>query len=240
MNTTRKNIIRFCVVGVLAGCIGNGNLSAQTVLLHVDRATDSLASNTGPNLAKFHHVFIGIGSATGTNNPGAEIITPVSTSFFFGVRAKYKFSRIFSGGYDLTAMNQIYKIKQKVGKVLPDSVNHHVGRIQLSSIGISVYQRTNLDPGRGNTMGTHIDLGVRGGWILDARYIFKDNHPDGDLKGRIKNLRYTQDFDAAILVRIGFSKFSIFGERRLTDVFKKSFGYPELPLYHFGFEQALY
>jgi len=227
------------IIAVLSGT--PQKIKAQTVLLHVDRAVDSIPSRVGPNLPMFVHWFIAAGLTADKSGNGAPINNFLSPQFSIGIRNKFKLSPVFSAGYELGFRTEIYKLDQTDSKQFPDTIKHQAARLGFSSVGLSAFLRTNFDPGRGNVLGKFIDLGIHGGWNFDSRYVVKEKAPDGSkIKIREKGLPYTEAFESIVFVRLGFYKASIFVNRRLTDLFKNKYNLPELPLYHVGIEMALY
>ena len=216
-------------------------LLGQTVLLYESRNNENLITESGQNLKRFSHIYIRTAFITPKDNPGARIIYGSSLNLAAGVRKKYKIGSVYSLGFDIEAQFTDYKLKQSAGKVLPDTILHDVSRMDYTSLGFGFYNRFNFDPHRGNFMGTFFDLGVIGTFHYSINSISKTKLPDGTkLKSITSNLKYVNNTDARAYARLGFSHVCIYGSYRLTDLFKKTGDYPELPKLIVGLELGLY
>src|ERR1051325_2249097 len=140
---------------------------SQTMVLQVDRSRDSIPSERGPNMKKFGCLFLGGGFALSGDKEGAKIKYGSSGELYFGYRAKYKVSPIYSLGWEMMLHWQYYKLSQVSGKILPDSLLHDVERFDISSIGASFYNRFNFDPKRGDYLRNFLDVGITGEWFYD-------------------------------------------------------------------------
>ena len=216
-------------------------LEAQTVLLSVDRGTDSIPVQRGPNLKKISHVLFNFGFIAGADKPESPIIYGTSIEYGFGVRKKYKISPVYSLGWELIANGKIFKIKQQNGKTFPDTTLNDVERLDYYILNIGFYNRFNFDPGRGNFMGTFLDLGVKGGWNFQTTYVIKNDLPGGSkIKSEISGLPYVNHFNYDVFTRIGRSHISLYASYRLSKLFKPEYAYPELPSLTFGIEAAIF
>lgn len=217
-----------------------GSAKSQTVLLSVDRATDSLPTQWGPNLKKYSHTFFSAGLIASSGEAGGQIIVGPSTEFAFGLRDKYRVGKVYSLGWDISVNLRIFKLRQDAGKQLPDTLISDVSRMDYGSAILGVFQRFNVDPLRGNTLGKYLDTGVYGEWFYSIHYIRKDRMPDGSrLKQQFTKLPFTRSFSAGVFTRIGLNKISFYGRFRLTSLFLPSFQFPELPALTLGVEAAI-
>lgn len=214
---------------------------AQTVLLNVDNINGPKKSERGPNLKKFTHFYLRTGVLASKDLPGARIIYGPSANFAFGVRRKYKISRTYSMGFETEVGFTYYKLKQEKGKTLPDTIRNNIsGRLDYSSIGLGYYNRINFDPQRGNFLGTFLDIGINGTWENSIKTISKNELQNGTIvKMVVHRLPYTNNLNAKVFARFGFSHISIYGSYRLTPLFKSSL-YPELPKLLLGFDLAVF
>lgn len=215
---------------------------AQTVLLNVDRNNEQKITERGPNLKKFTHIIFHAGLLASQDKPGAQIIYGGSLNLALGIRKKYKITPFYSLGFDIQNQYTDYKLKQVKGKILPDTVINNIsGRLDYYSSGFGFYNRINFDPRRGNFLGAFLDLGIMGEWYYSIKSVSKNKRTDGTiLKSVVRNLPYVNNLDAKIYARIGFSHFSLFGSYRLTELFKTSFNYPDLPRLILGMELAIF
>ena len=212
----------------------------QTVLLDVDKASELRISETGQNLKKFTHMFLRFGLVSGEDKPGARVEYEGSVNIALGVRKKFKIGSVYSLGFEIETQFTDYKLKQ--GKILPDTnINNISGRMDYYSLGLGFYNRFNFDPDRGNFIGTYLDIGAIYQWDFSVKEISKNELPDGTIsRTSVKNLGYTKDFSAKIYSRIGFGHFALYGSYRITDLFKTSSQFPDLPRLILGVEFGLY
>lgn len=213
----------------------------QTVLLQVDRAVDTLPVKHGPNLDKFSHFFLSAGLVTGPDKPGARIKYGTSVELGFGARTKYKISNVYSIGFDVRSNFFDYKLDQEPGKQLPDSLLYDVERMDFYSFRIGFFNRFNLDPGRGNYLGYFIDLGIAGEWDYSIERIIKIKLHDGSyMRSSISGLPYVNRLNYQLVARVGFNKLVFYAGYRLSDLFKSSYNYPELPRLITGIEISIF
>ena len=86
------------------------SLHAQTVLLHVDRATDSIPSKHGQNMPRYIYPFIKLGWVLGPDAKGARISYGNSIDLAFGIKKKYKVGSIYSFGWEAQRDYQVFKM----------------------------------------------------------------------------------------------------------------------------------
>jgi len=214
---------------------------SQTVLLQVDRATDSLPLKRGPNLQKFVHFFLFAGLIAGPDEAGAQIKYGSSADLGMGVRWKYKISDFYSTGFEWRLDYFEDKLRQQDGKTLPDTLLNDVERMDFTSIQLAYYSRFNFDVNRGNYVGYYLDIGALGEWDYSIQHITKNDLPDGSrVVASASSLPYVNHFNYSLLARIGLNKFSIYALYRVSDLFKSQYNYPELPRLTLGLEFAVY
>ncbi len=214
---------------------------AQTMILQVDRATDSIPSTHGPNKEKFIHFFMFVGFAAGADEAGARIKYFASDEFGLGVRWKYKISNIYSIGFEWQADYFEYKIDQKKGKILPDTILNDVERMDYSALKLGFYNRFNFNPKRGNYLGNYLDIGIRSEWDYVISHIIKNDLFDGSsIKSSISSLPYVNKINYSVFGRIGLNKVLFYASYRLSDLFKSKYNYPELPRLTAGIELGIF
>jgi hypothetical protein len=233
-----KNILIIFFLCLLAA----NDAGAQTVLLNVDRNNETRPSEIGPNLKRFTHFMIRGGLVASPDKPGARIVYGGSFNLAFGIRRKFKVSSVYSLGYDIENQYTDYKFKQEKGKVVPDTVlNNIAGRLDYSTLGIGFYNRINFDPSRGNFLGTFFDLGIMGEWHYSIKSISKNDLDNGNMaKTTVKHLKFVYNTSAKVYCRLGFSHLSLYASYRITDLFKPSFNYPDLPRVIAGIDLAVF
>jgi len=211
------------------------------MVLGVNRAQDSIPDKRGPNMAKFGCAFLGGGLVASSDEPGARIKYGSSGEIFVGHRSKYKISPVYSLGWETKIHWQYFKLKQEDGKVLPDTSQHKIERFDISFIGLSIYNRFNFDPHRGNYLGKFLDFGISGEWMYSFAHITKDKLPDNtDIRISQTNLPYINNFGCAFFARYGVGKVSFYASYKISDLFKPRYSYPELPRIMAGLELAIF
>jgi hypothetical protein len=217
------------------------SVHSQTVLLKVDRKTERVASERGQNLKRFTHFYLRAGMLASEDKPGARIIYGSSVNLALGLRNKFKIGSVYSLGYEIETEYTDYKFKQEEGKIVPDTIINQMGRLDFYSLALGFYNRINFDPGRGNFMGTYLDLGIKGEYHFSIKSITKNGLPDGEqLKTTTRQLNYVYNTNAHVYARLGFSHFSFYASYRLLDVFKPDYNFPDVPTVVAGFELGLY
>ncbi len=229
---------RFIIIFVF--CFAS--VQSQTVLLDVDRKQEQRRPESGPNTKTFSHAFFRLGAVASGDFEGARIAYGSSLNLAVGARKKYKITRAISAGYDLEINYTDYKLLQRKGKILPDTILFNKSeRLDFAGPGLGFFTRINFDPQRGNTLGGYLDIGIAGLWNASIKRITKNKLPDGTLvKTVLKNLTYVNDIDAKLIARIGKNHFSLYASYRLTEYFKPSFNYPDLPRVVIGIEAAAF
>src|SRR5260370_72367 len=99
--TIHDSILKALCIVYCALCIMHLSCTAQTMVLSVDRGKDSIPSTRGPNLKHFGCIFLGGGFVASQDEAGARIKYGSSGEFFYGYRAKYKISPVYSLGWEL-------------------------------------------------------------------------------------------------------------------------------------------
>src|SRR6185295_10985925 len=97
-------------------CLWCASASAQTMVLNVDRETDSIPSKRGPNLARYTYAFLYGGFVAGADEAGGRIKYGNSGEYGAGIRVKYKIGKVYSMGFEWGLKFLFYKIKQSSDK----------------------------------------------------------------------------------------------------------------------------
>lgn len=216
-------------------------LQAQTVLLSVDRSSDSLQTNFGPNKKTFVNFYFRGGMVAGSDCPGARLKTMSSGEYGFGLRIKRKLNRSLAYGFDLQWQNLIFKLDQEHGKRFPDTVLHNVERYDLASVRTGAWFRINFDKDRGNSMGKFMDFVVSAEALTAPKHITKDDQPDGSLvKRQEKQLPYIEPFQAHLGFRVGSGRFIAYLNYRLTPLFGKEYAAYDFPLFTAGVDVSIF
>ena len=222
------------LIAILA-LVSAQKIFSQTVLLEADRGSDTLSQTFGENLKHFSHAFLAVGFVFGET--GKELPVMASYEFRAGIKVKRKVTPVYSFGYDFFYRAVNYYISQDAEKKYPDTLKHKSQKYNFFSFGLGLYNRFNFDPQRGNFLGTYMDMGITGEWDFNVRTVTRDVLP-GDEKIRVvaKNFDYVNSFSSRVFLRGGKSRVLVYGSYRITDHFKASSGFPELPRFIAGVE----
>lgn len=233
-----------------------GIIFSQEVILDMD-VEEQYKGTKGPNMRHYGHLYIGAGMvADFDEEPGTLIKWWRSGQFLFGYRYKLKLASFYALGIDLRFSSMQYFFEGREENVYdmknPLTYNRDRDRHYLmnNSVGLEFYQRINIGK-RGNTLGKYLDTGIWGQWNFSnvEDILIKSNEDDVFSKRvRIKNrqLTYIDPFSYGVTARIGIDKFVVFGNYRLSDLFKDwisdSFplvDIPEVPRFSAGLQLAL-
>jgi hypothetical protein len=216
-------------------------LPAQNVLLHKE-VNDTVIKKYGPNLKNFHHMYLGFGFIAGEpDSTGSDILYGRSMNFLVGYRYKLKLTNWLALGYDVNFSSYIYRLKQSYKKIVPDSVIHDKERLSFGNLDGDIYLRLNYGR-RGNRVGNFIDFGGYGDWTYAASNFTKDeNKINGNIiKTTISHLNYYNHKNYGALVRLGFNRYVIYGNYRMSDIFDSWYKYPELPRFTLGLQIGIH
>lgn len=216
-------------------------IKAQTVLLeqHVDE--DTLKENYGPNLKHFMYTYISYGLVAGSSGKaGLPVKYGSAGEIVWGFRYKHKLSEIFSCGLGLNYSAQYYPLKQDSSKVYPTNVHHKKERYAFNNIGADLFARINFDKKRGNMVGTYLDLGGTLDWPFLLKHYTKVQNPSGSASKYTETtntgLFYANPVNYGASIKFGYKSIAVYAKYRISDVFKASYGIPELPRFLFGIE----
>lgn len=213
---------------------------SQTELMHQD-VKENVLGKHGPNLRNFSHFYVGFGFIAGSSDSvGSEIIIGRSTNFVLGYRYKFRISNFFAIGCDASYNSYSYAMKQSAGKITPDTILHGKEKLNLGDLGLSGYMRFNYGK-RGNRVGNFVDIGGYGDWRIAATNFTRDKMPNENVvKTTISHLNYLNATNYGALARIGFNRYVFYGYYRISDIFKSSYKYPELPRLTIGLQIGIH
>ena len=199
---------------------------------------DTVLGKHGPNLKNYSHFYIGLGYVLGKpDSAGSDILRGRSTDFTLGYRYKFRICNFFAIGYDIDFNSYTYALKQSDNnKTLPDTIKHNKEQMNFNDLGLSGYMRFNYGK-RGNRVGNFIDLGAYGDWTFAANHFTRDKMTNGNIvKTTVSHLKYFNSINYGAIARIGFNRYVIFANYRLSDIFKKSYNFSELPRITIGLQ----
>ncbi len=217
-----------------------GSAFSQEIVFSEDVASDTVRPTRGPNLKKFMHPYIAIGFPFHTDEALDYTKAGASSVFDYGVRFKRKLNNTFAVGMDISMNWAAYKIKQKDGKSVPDSIRHDQEKFQVNSLTPAVYARINVGR-RGNYIGNYLDLGAYGSWNFRRAHKTTDKNSQDELvKVMTTRLDYMEPLSYGVLARIGVNRYVLTARYRLSDLFTESSKLPELPRLSAGIEFGLF
>jgi hypothetical protein len=216
-------------------------LFSQTVLLQTEPGQDTITPTFGQNLKHFTHLVLGFSVVFGETGKEFPVINGISNEFHAGIRTKRKITPVYSFGYDFFYRSVSYYVEQNDEKKFPDTVKHKSQKFNFFSLGLGVYNRFNLDPHRGNFLGTYIDAGITGEWDFTARTVTRDVLQN-DEKVRVvaKNFDYVNSCSSRVFIRGGRSRVVVYGAYRITDHFKAPEEIPDPPRFIAGVELNIF
>ncbi|MBI4647818.1 MAG: hypothetical protein HY738_14820 [Bacteroidia bacterium] len=218
---------------------------SQKTLLEKYVSLDSVKTNWGPNRSHFLDFNVGVNFfVSKPESDSVKIDYSNSRCFDMALYYKKKISDYYSIGMRLHYGFINYYFKQNDGKQFPDTIIHKKEWLGSSPISISFYNRINFNR-RGDMLGTYLDLGIYGGSIISSYHITKDK-PTAETNNKARKiivenrgLRYIEDYIYGINLKLGFNKYAFTCTYRLSNMFKNSYNYPELPRISVGIEMSL-
>jgi len=216
------------------------SVTSQEIIFSQDVKSDTVRPERGPNLKRFRHPFFSF-SFPITLGEEADFIKQGSSSMVdAGLRMKHKINNTFSAGLDIGLNWASYKIRQNDDKTVTDTIINDKEKIQINSLTPAIYLRMNAGK-RGNFIGNFLDLGLYGSWNWKRAHITVNSNDDGEkIKVITTGLTYIEPISYGALARIGMNRYVITARYRLSDLFKSSVTYPELPGFSIGFEFGLF
>jgi len=209
-------------------------VNGQEVLLEKDVESDTLPKTWGPNRANFGHLYIDYGMfATNAESKFAEILQAKSYTFSIGYRYKKKICELYSVGLDFGYYEVTYFLRQYDLKILPNDITHDKEKYNFDNFYMEIYNRFNYGK-RGDHIGNFIDIGGYGNLAFSIHHITIDRDIENDnfaeeVEVKNKKLTYTEIYSYGLRARIGFNRYVISANYRLSDLFKDSYNLPELP-----------
>ena len=225
--------------------------NAQDVVLEQDVLGDTIPSEKGQNLKHFSHFYIGgFFPASETEGNGANINYGKSYGIEFGYRYKRKLLSFYSVGYDVNYNLISYNIVQEAGKVFPNTNLHHKELLLINNLEANLYNRISFGK-RGNFIKYFIDFGAYGDFAFSNYHLTIDKfdipNEDNAKRTETKNskLTYLNIYSYGAKVRIGYNRYILTANYRLSDMFKSDFEgtfvyYPELPRLTVGLQIGFY
>lgn len=213
----------------------------QSVLLHKE-VEDTVIVKFGPNHKNFIHSYFGVGVIAGEpDSAGSSIETGKSVNILLGFRYKLRLTNWLAIGYEVAYNSYSYRLLQDSSKTIPDKVLHDKEKLIFGDLGAGLYMRLNYGR-RGNRIGNFVDFGGYGDWVLSGRNFTKDKiKSNGNVvETNITHLTYFNRYNYGVIARLGFNRYVFYGTYRLSDLFKESFSYSELPRITVGLQIGIH
>lgn len=216
--------------------------NSQTVLLKKTTNTDSIIPVFGMNRTHYAHFYFSYGFILGApENSGAQINQWRSFAINLGLRYKLRLFEYDAIGIDAQIENFIYNIKQHGGKRVLDIFEYDNEKLTCFMLSGTAYNRINFD-NRGDYLGKYIDFGFKFSYIYRVKHFTSvdfDNYKHESIYYYNKSLFYNKTIQSAV-VRIGYGRYILTGQYRLTDLFIENINLPELPRVVIGFQLGLH
>jgi hypothetical protein len=198
-------------------------LFGQTVLIERDVRVDTQQSTIGPNRKMHFQLMVGLGNFFGGGHPNVPIRYGNSREFFIAFQYKRKLTSQWSTGLDVSFRNMVYRIDQNPGrKRIPDTLVYDRERFSLPQFAVQPWFRFNFDRRRGDRTGIYLDASTGLHVPFSQRRVMVYTTADADhlLKVVERKLDYLVPVFMTFALRAGYQRFSVYGQWRLTPLFK--------------------
>jgi hypothetical protein len=197
----------------------------------------------GPNKAKYTHAFLAYGFIIGASEGDSSAIKyGNSTTFSVGIRSKYRLTKFYELGYEVSYLRTRYIPVQDSLKNLPNAVQHDMEMLANNALEVVFFNRFKLK-NKDHSAGIFIDLGAYANWnYRNVHYTKDEDITPGSGRTVVKNyfLDYMNDYAYGVSARLGFNRFAIDFRYRLSDVFDSKATYGELPNMVIGLQLGLH
>ena len=231
---------RTFIIAVLS-CLIN-TVYSQNVILKQDVNKDFENDEYGPNKKRYRSTFTSFGFLFGNpDSIGSEINWYKSFFYETGNRKKRQLSKFYAIGRETSLNIKSYSIKQHDEKTFGGFEKHKAERLLLVNLNLTIYNRFNFKPNRGNSLGKYLDLAGYIEYAFIGRHIVTDkiDQVSGYSQGKywLRGLKYLNKFNYGAQARFGLSHFSFFCSYRFSNLFKEKnqIDYIELPRFTAGF-----
>lgn len=202
---------------------------------------------TGPSSRAYGWWYVGYGFVLGpVEGKGAEIIPGVSSSFTVGYRGQLRIKNWLHVGAQISYFYYSFHLKQDSSKTFPSRQLFDREKVIFNNLNFSPYIRFTFHKKRGNQMGKILDVGAYAGWTYRTRHVGYKRYSTPNNVGGMKtdfssrDLVYAEPYQYGMNARLGIGHVVIFGYYRMSNLFKSSFLFAELPRYCVGIEIGLH
>lgn len=202
---------------------------------------------SGPSSRVYGWWFVGYGFNVGApEGTGVELIPGKTSCFTVGYRGQLRLAKWYHLGAQIAYFYDAYHLVQDSAKTFPTRELFDREKVIFNNLQFNPYMRFTFHRKRGNQMGKILDLGAYAGWTYRTKHQghrkFASPNSVGGIKGDFlsRGLVYAEDINYGVNARMGIGHIVIFANYRLSDLFIKSYGYPELPRINVGIEVGLH
>jgi len=222
-----KNIYRSFLIIVLVG-FSISSTNAQTVMLEQDVNADTLVPKSGKNRQNYSGSFFDLGFSVGdaTGDSATSVLMGKSWSFKYGQYYKLRVNNFYS------ILGQVaYKRSAYYFEVQDPMVSN---KLVMNNVMGEFSNRFNFGK-RGDFIGYYLELGASADYAFMTK-MKTTSETTSDIKTHSKEkhsfhgLESIEPLSYNAHARIGFNKFVIYGDYRLTDRIKTDQNYQLPPL----------
>ena len=207
------------------------SIFAQNTLMEVnieDQETHTMDKNFGPNRKHYVTPYMAFAIPHDLNiDDDFQHVIPIqswrSGNLDLGLNYKYRLNQFFAIGSDLSFSFSSVQITElgSLNGIPQTEFNFNREFIGILQLGAAPYFRINLNKRRGDHLGKYIDFGVFGNWNFSENHQF--NNATGVFQPTIQNLNIRdanliQPFDWGLNLKVGFNRFLIFSEYRMSNI----------------------
>ena len=203
-------------------------LTAQEVKLKKDEDKSVYNKESGADQKVYRFMFFDFGQIVSDNS----IMPGNSWTWAYGMKIKFRITSVINiiNGYQYRHL--AYRLEQNSSKTFPDVFIHTKQRYALHQFGTDLALRLNLDR-HGNSISWFVDLGGYASVSPFARLKTTDTYGNSSLakvsKTIQRDLQFPQRFEYGLTTRIGFTRYALFANYRLSKMFKSKYNFTELP-----------
>ncbi|TYZ08094.1 hypothetical protein FY528_13695 [Hymenobacter lutimineralis] len=193
-------------------------VAAQRVLLQGNVAADTAVQRTGPNRARYGHLYVGYAVALGSSSAAAPVSRAKSGELFLGWRQKWRFSQTAAVGLGTQYSRLAYRLTQQASKQVPTATLHSRESLVWQQLQAEPFVRLNFGA-RGNVIGRYLDLGGWGSWAFATLHTYKDKPGAAakTVKVTEQGLPYTARWAYGASLRLGSGRYALVARRRFSE-----------------------
>lgn len=212
---------------------------AQRVLLQGNVAADTAVQRTGPNRARYGHLYLGYAVVLGRSAEAAPVSQGKSGELFLGWRQKWRLNQTVALGLGTQYSRLAYRLTQETGKQVPSATLHSREALVWQQLQAEPFLRLNVGA-RGNVIGRYLDLGGWGSWAFATLHTYKDQPVGGakTVKVTEQGLPYAARWAYGASLRLGSGRYALVARRRFTEPWRGDAApaWPDLPRWTVGLD----